>query len=135
MGLPPFKQAMEVEARKLASRTMGIALSDPRHYESAPQAQWGVNFSPRVVCDVFISERGLPMSKSIALSLVLAASLGLAACSKGEDNAANASANAAENASNAADNAMNAAENAASNASNAASNASNAASNAAANAM
>ena len=49
------------------------------------------------------------MTKSIALSLVLAASLGLAACSGGAENAANASANAAENASNAADNAMNAA--------------------------
>ena len=63
------------------------------------------------------------MTKSIALSLVLAASLGLAACSGGAENAANASANAAENASNAADNAMNAAMNAADNASNAASNA------------
>jgi hypothetical protein len=121
--------------RKCASRTMGIALSRSTHYESAPQAQRGVNFSPRVVCTVFISERGLPMSKSIALSLVLAASLGLAACSKGEENAANASANAAENASNAADNAMNAAENAASNAANAASNVSNTAENAASNAM
>ena len=121
--------------QKWASRTMGIALSRSRHYESAPQAQRGVNFSPRVVCTVFISERGLPMSKSIALSLVLAASLGLAACSKSEENASNAAANSAENASNAADNAMNAAENAASNASNAASNAANAASNAASNAM
>ena len=120
------------KAQKCASRMMGIALSRSTHYESAPQAQRGVNFSPRVVCTFFISERGLPMSKSIALSLVLAASLGLAACSKGEENAANASANAAENA---ADNAMNAAENAAANASNAAANASNVAENAAANAM
>ena len=57
------------------------------------------------------------MTKSIALSLVLAASLGLAACSGNhEENAANAAANSAENASNAADNAMNAAMNAADNA-------------------
>jgi len=75
---------------------------------------------------LFFSERGLPMSKSIALSLVLAASLGLAACGgHTAENAANNAANAAENASNAADNAMNAAMNAADNAANAASNATN----------
>nr|WP_254798232.1 hypothetical protein [Sphingobium sp. AS12] len=90
------------------------------------QAQWGVSFSPRVVCTVFILREGfLPMTKSIALSLVLAASLGLAACSGGTENAANNAANSAENASNAADNAMNAALNAADNAANAASNATN----------
>ena len=57
------------------------------------------------------------MTKSIALSLVLAASLGLAACSGNhEDNAANMAANAAENASNAA---ANAASNATNNVANA----------------
>ena len=60
------------------------------------------------------------MTKSIALSLVLAASLGLAACSGAEtENAANAAANSAENASNAADNAANAASNATNNVANA----------------
>ena len=135
MAIARIAPSAWAKARKLASRMNGIAMRSPIHYESAPQAQRGVNFSPRVVCFVFISERGLPMSKSIALSLVLAASLGLAACSKGEENAANASANAAENASDAADNAMIAAENAAANAANAAENASNTAANAAANAM
>jgi len=74
----------------------------------------------------FLREGFLPMTKSIALSLVLAASLGLAACSGSEtENTANAAANSAENASNAADNAMNAAMNAADAAANAASNATN----------
>jgi hypothetical protein len=96
-----------------------------------PQAQWGVSFSPRVVCIfIFLREGFKPMTKSIALSLVLAASLGLAACSGGAENAANNAANSAENASNAADNAMNAALNAADNAANAASNATNNAANA-----
>ncbi|RVT40261.1 circumsporozoite protein [Sphingobium algorifonticola] len=65
------------------------------------------------------------MSKSISLSLVLAASLGLAACSGGAENttANNAMENTMENATNAAENAMNAAENA----TNAAANATNAA--------
>jgi hypothetical protein len=135
MAAPRLPFATSTKASKMASRMNGIAMSRPIHYESAPQAQRGVNFSPRVVCTVFFSERGLPMTKSIALSLVLAASLGLAACSGNADNAAHSSANAAENASNAADNAMNAAENAAVNAANAAENASNAAANATANAM
>jgi hypothetical protein len=109
---------------------MGIALAWTTHYEMGSQAQWGVSFSPRVVCAVLILREGFPMSKSIALSLVLAASLGLAACSGGTENAANAAANSAENASNAADNAMNAAMNAADNAGNAVANATNNASNA-----
>jgi hypothetical protein len=101
-------------------------LAPPKALRISAQAQWGVSFSPRVVCIFFFSERGLPMSKSIALSLVLAASLGLAACGgHTAENAANNAANAAENASNAADNAMNAAMNAADNAANAASNATN----------
>ncbi|WHO40060.1 hypothetical protein PMI04_005560 [Sphingobium sp. AP49] len=100
-------------------------LASPKALRIGAQAQWGVSFSPRVVCNSFFSERGLPMSKSIALSLVLAASLGLAACGSHTENAANNAANAAENASNAADNAMNAAMNAADNAANAASNATN----------
>jgi len=66
------------------------------------------------------------MSKSISLSLVLAASLGLAACSGGDKGANNTVENVAtENASNAAENALNAAENA----TNAAGNATNAAAN------
>ena len=52
------------------------------------------------------------MSKTIALSLVLAASLGLAACSKEAENTANAANNTAEMANNTAENAMNVAENA-----------------------
>ena len=63
------------------------------------------------------------MTKTIALSLVLAASLGLAACSKEAENTANASENMAENAMNAADNAMNMAMNASENAANAVENA------------
>jgi hypothetical protein len=91
----------------------------------------GELFSESGLRFVFLREGLLPMTKSIALSLVLAASLGLAACSgKSEENAANNAANAAENASNAADNAMNAALNAADNAANAASNATNNAANA-----
>lgn len=66
------------------------------------------------------------MSKTIALSLVIAASLGLSACKKSETPEANAMNNAAANADMAADNAMNAAGNALDNASNAVSNASNA---------
>lgn len=64
------------------------------------------------------------MSKSISLSLVLAASLGLAACSGGAENTTNNAAEnvAVENATNAAENAMDAAENA----TNAAENATNA---------
>lgn len=58
------------------------------------------------------------MTKTIALSLVIAASLGLAACSKTEENTANV-ANMADNAMNAADNAMNVAMNASDNAMNA----------------
>jgi hypothetical protein len=73
----------------------------------------------------YLREGLLPMTKSIALSLVLAASLSLAACEGSHENAANEAANAAENASNAADNAMNAAMNAADNAANAASEATN----------
>lgn len=59
------------------------------------------------------------MTKSIALSLVLAASLGLAACSGGHEEAANTAANVAETAANAAENAMDMATNAADNAMNA----------------
>jgi hypothetical protein len=82
----------------------------------------------------FYFERGLPMSKSVALSLVLAASLGLVACQgKKAENAANAADNAAMNANNAADNAMNAAMNASDNATMNASG--NATMNAAGNAM
>jgi hypothetical protein len=103
----------------------GIALPDPKHYESARRRNGGELFL-REWSAIFYSQRGvLPMTKSIALSLVLAASLGLAACSGGTENAANNAANSAENASNAADNAMNAALNAADNAANAASNATN----------
>jgi hypothetical protein len=90
----------------------------------------GELFSESGLQFVFLREGFLPMTKSIALSLVLAASLGLAACSGGHENAANNAANSAENASNAADNAMNAALNAADNAANAASNATNNAANA-----
>jgi len=50
------------------------------------------------------------MTKTIAFSLVLAASLGLAACSKQEShNAVNEAANVTNDVGNAADNAMNAA--------------------------
>lgn len=67
------------------------------------------------------------MTKTVALSLVLAASLGLAACAKkDEGNEANAANVAAENAVNAADNAMNAALNVTDNAANATGNAANA---------
>jgi len=67
------------------------------------------------------------MTKTVALSLVLAASLGLAACAKKEEgNAMNAANVAAENAVNAADNAMDAALNATDNAVNAAGNTANA---------
>lgn len=65
------------------------------------------------------------MKKTIALSVVIAASLGLAACGKKDEG--NAMNNAAENVTNAAENTMNAAENA----TNAADNAANAANNAA----
>lgn len=50
------------------------------------------------------------MKKTIALSLVIAASLGLAACSKSDEG--NAMNNAVENVTNAADNAVDAAMNA-----------------------
>lgn len=67
------------------------------------------------------------MTKTVALSLVLAASLGLAACAKKEEgNEMNAANVAAENAVNAADNAVNAAMNATDNAANAAGNTANA---------
>ncbi|MFT3965900.1 MAG: circumsporozoite protein [Sphingobium sp.] len=66
------------------------------------------------------------MSKTFALSLVLAASLGLTACSKSEtENASNAVNEAAANAEAAADNAVNAAGNLLDNASNAAGNLAN----------
>ena len=53
------------------------------------------------------------MNKSLALSLVIAASLGLAACGQeAVENAVNEAENAAVTAENAADDAMNAAENA-----------------------
>ncbi|MBP6112541.1 MAG: circumsporozoite protein [Sphingobium sp.] len=65
------------------------------------------------------------MKKTIALSLVIAASLGLAACSKSEEGN-NAMNNAVENVTNAADNAVNAAMNAGDNVANAAGNAANA---------
>lgn len=90
----------------------------------------GVSFSPGDACAGFFSERGLPMKKTIALSLVIAASLGLSACSKKADEVANNAANMAENASNAAENSMNAAMNAADNATNTAANMANAATNA-----
>jgi hypothetical protein len=71
------------------------------------------------------------MSKTFALSLVLAASLGLAACSKSEEhNASNAVNEAAANAEAAADNAVNAAGNLLDNAANATSNVANNVSNA-----
>ena len=63
------------------------------------------------------------MSKTIALSLVLAASLGLAACSKSDTGNAEM---AADNAMNAAGNMMNSSANAMSNAANATTNAANA---------
>ena len=65
------------------------------------------------------------MKKTIALSLVVAASLGLAACSKSEEG--NAMNNAAENVTNAAENTMNAAMNASENVANAANATENAA--------
>ena len=58
------------------------------------------------------------MNKTIALSVVIAASLGLAACAKKDEG--NAMNNAVENVTNAADNTMNAAMNADSNVANAA---------------
>ncbi len=70
--------------------------------------------------------RGLPMTKTIALSLVVAASISLAACSKPAEPANNAT-NAAENTMSAAANTLNAASN---NVSNAANTVANAASNA-----
>lgn len=67
------------------------------------------------------------MTKTVALSLVLAASLGLAACAKKEEgNAMNAANVAAENAVNAAENTMDAAMNVADNVANAAGNTANA---------
>lgn len=67
------------------------------------------------------------MTKTVALSLVLAASLGLAACAKKEEgNEMNAANVATENAVNAADNAMNAALNVTDNAANAVGNTANA---------
>jgi len=93
-------------------------------------AMGGELFSESGLHNFFLREGFLPMTKSIALSLVFAASLGLAACTGGAENSANNAANAAENASNAADNAMDAAMNAADNAAMAASNATNNAANA-----
>jgi len=64
------------------------------------------------------------MTKTIALSLVIAASLGLSACSKEEaENNMDAVANMSDNAMDAADNAMDAAMNSADNAMDAAGNA------------
>jgi hypothetical protein len=85
----------------------------------------GVSFSPGDACAGFFSERGLPMTKTIALSIVLAASLGLTACAKQEENTANAAANLAENAMDTANTAMNTAINASENAANAVSNMTN----------
>ena len=66
------------------------------------------------------------MSKTIALSLVIAASLGLSACGKSETtNVADAMNNAAVDANAAAANAMNAAGNTMDNAANAMGNAAN----------
>lgn len=63
------------------------------------------------------------MTKTIAFSLILASSLGLAACSKQEaHNAVNDTANVMEDVSNSADNAVNAAGNATDSLMNAASN-------------
>lgn len=64
------------------------------------------------------------MTKTIALSLVLAASFSLAGCKKAEA-PANNTMNAAENTMNAAENSMNAAGNAMDNMANATSNATN----------
>jgi hypothetical protein len=124
---------MAVRQRHNFHRTAGMGLPCPAQSITNRRAgaMGGELFSESGLQFVFLREGFLPMTKSIALSLVLAASLGLAACSgKGTENAANNAANAAENASNAADNAMNAALNAADNAANAASNATNNAANA-----
>jgi hypothetical protein len=105
---------------------MGLPCLDQGITNRGAGAMGGELFSESGLHLFFLREGLLPMTKSIALSLVLAASLGLAACSGNhEENAANMAANAAENASNAADNAMNAAMNAADDAANAASNATN----------
>lgn len=65
------------------------------------------------------------MTKTFALSLVVAATISLAACTK-EETPVNNTANVAENAVNAAENTMSAASNNLSNAANNASNAANA---------
>jgi hypothetical protein len=95
-----------------------LAFGDSRQYLSDPQAQKGGElFSERSLQRHYLRE-GLPMNKTIALSVVIAASLGLAACAKKDEG--NAMNNAVENVTNAADNTMNAAMNADANVANAA---------------
>lgn len=65
------------------------------------------------------------MTKTIALSLVLASSLALAACSGSEEATTNNVVNASDDAMNAAENTMNAAGNAMENAANAIANVGN----------
>jgi hypothetical protein len=125
--MPPDFPQLRTKAHRLAGQVAGMGLPciNQRITNQRAGAMGGELFSESGLHRFYLREGFLPMTKSIALSLVLAASLGLAACSGGAENAANNAANSAENASNAADNAMNAALNAADNAANAASNATN----------